>query len=248
MGRKNLGKREPGNEAIGYCRVSTAGQAENGCSLEAQQAKIEEYCRTHGLVLREIIADAESGGVPLGQRPGGQRLLGLLKDPAIGHLVTINLDRLFRTVGAAWTHITGWQQEKITLHVIDFGGATLCTSGPFGLLFLEILAAFAEFERELIKERTKSALALKRAHLEAYSPTPYGFRRDGNRLIPVEEELNVIRRILDLKERGHSLGEIARTLEREGVRTKKGGRWSHETVRKIVRKATFYKGVLCELS
>ena len=97
-----------------------------------------------------------------------------------------------------------------------------------------VIAGMAELERSLIAERTAAALQHKKAHLQVYSPTPLGYRREGNMLIPDQEELALVERIRQLYDGGASLRGIAETLNQEGIPGKNGGRWYAATVKKIL--------------
>jgi len=73
-----------------------------------------------------------------------------------------------------------------------------------------------------------------KAHRQVYSPTPLGYRRDGDMLVPIPEELALVARIQSMHESGVSLRTIAQTLNGEGIPGKAGGRWYAATVKKIL--------------
>ena len=95
------------------------------------------------------------------------------------------------------------------------GGQTLNTASAMGRFFLNVMAGFAELERNLIAERTEMAMAHKKAHLEAYSPTPYGYNREGDTLTGNPQELKAVAQIREWRAAGWSLGKIARELTRQ---------------------------------
>ena len=99
---------------------------------------------------------------------------------------------------------------------------------------MTLLAAFAEFERTLIAERTAAALAHKKRNRQAYNHEPYGFMRDGKQLIPHEPEQKVLKRIFAWREEERSLYDIACQLNDLGVPSKKGGVWHAATIAHIV--------------
>jgi len=221
--------------AIGYARVSTTEQSTDGVSLDAQTERIESYCRAVGLELREVITDpGVSGGKPLGERPGGAELLREVKAGGVAAVVAVKLDRLFRSALDALKTLEDWEKMGIATHLIDQGGAVTGNGSAIGKLLITMLAGVAELERGLISERTKAALAYKKANLEPYSPTPLGYQRQGDRLIPDAREAQTIRLILDLRGQGYSYRAIAAELRRRRIPTKRGGRWEAATVRRIV--------------
>ncbi len=219
---------------IGYVRVSTEEQARGGVSLAAQEERIRAYCAAASLELVDLIREeGVSGSIPLAKRPAGSRLAGLKKN-GVRNVVALKLDRLFRNAADALVQTESWDKAGIALHLVDLGGSTVNTSSAMGRFFLSMTAAFAELERNMISERTTMALHHKRDHHQVYGGTPLGFSRVGNRLEEDPSEMAVVRRILDERRSGHSLREIAGTLNMEGVPTKTGARWYGSTVRWII--------------
>jgi site-specific DNA recombinase len=108
------------------------------------------------------------------------------------------------------------------------------TASPMGRMLLTVIAAMAELERSLIAERTAQALAHKKKHLEVYSPTPLGFRREGNMLVPDPDEQSLVARMRQMHNEGRSLRGIADQLNAEGIVGKAGGRWYATTVKKVL--------------
>lgn len=222
-------------QAIGYIRVSTDEQVKGGVSLAAQEDRIRAYASMAGLSLISVIREEGiSAALPLSQRPGGKELLGLLNEHAGRHVIALKLDRLFRDAEDALRQTRLWDRAGIALHMVDMGGTTVNTASAMGRLFLTMTAAFAELERNLIAERTATALGHKKAQGEAYSPTPYGYERAGNKLLPSETEQSGIALIKECRERGLSLREIALQMNQRGVPTKKGRRWHASTVKYIL--------------
>ena len=224
--------------AIGYARVSTEEQAMGGVSLPAQTEKIRAYCTLHGFTLTQVISEeGVSGTIPLAERPGGAELIRALRTREVRHIVTLKLDRLFRDAMDCLAWVTKWDRAGIALHLIDQGGQAVNTRTAVGRFLLTIMAGVAEMERNLISERTKLALAYKRERRKVYGAVPYGFRREGEDLVPVPEELEVIRLMLHLRKQGLSYQEIANELCARGIPTKNGGRWQKAGVYKILKRA-----------
>ncbi|MFS8544027.1 MAG: recombinase family protein [Limnochordales bacterium] len=222
--------------AVAYVRVSTAEQASEGVSLDAQEERLRAYCTLQGLELVELIREeGVSASKPLAERPGGKRLLELVEGRRVQHVVALKLDRLFRDAEDALHQTKVWDRAGVALHLVDMGGQTVNTATAMGRFFLSMMAAFAELERNLIAERTQAALSHKKAHREAYAPTPYGFDRDGEALVENPAEQRVLMMVRTWRAQGWSLRRIAEELNRRRIPSKKGGRWHASTVRYILR-------------
>lgn len=223
-------------KAVAYIRVSTLEQATEGVSLDAQEARIRAYCIAAGLELVAVIREeGVSGSVPLARRPAGVELARLVARRAAAHVVAVKLDRVFRDAVDALEQSRAWDRAGVALHLVDCGGQAIDTRSAVGRMFLTMLAACAELERNLTAERTAAALAHKKANREAYSPTPYGFDRDGSHLVENPAELVAVERIRELHAAGLSLRGIARELHAAGIAAKRGGRWHPQTVAEILR-------------
>lgn len=219
-------------KAVCYVRVSTEEQARGGVSLDAQEERVKAYCKAQGFEVFKIIRDeGVSAGKPLSTRPGGQQLLEIIRKREARHIVAMKLDRLFRNTLDCLENVTRWDKLCVGLHLLDLA---VNTSTAAGRAFLQIAAAFAEMERALIAERTATALNHKKSHLEVYSCIPFGFDRDGNKLVTNQEERGYVSKIKAWKQAGWSLRKIASELERLGVPTKKGGKWHASTVQCIL--------------
>jgi putative DNA-invertase from lambdoid prophage Rac len=108
-------------KVYGYCRVSTAEQANGGLSLDTQRQQITGYAMMKGWSVAEFFIEAAvSGSVPLADRPEGQRLLAALQSGDI--IITAKLDRAFRSAADALGTLEQLKDDKVGLHMIDLGG------------------------------------------------------------------------------------------------------------------------------
>ncbi len=228
-------------KSIGYVRCSTQEQVDSGLGLDVQAERIRAYCSMRGLDLLDIIIDAGvSGGKPLAKREGGQRLLAAMKAKQAEAVVMLKLDRMFRNAGDCLTVTDKWERSGISLHVVDLGGNAIDTTSAAGRFMLVVLAGAAEMERNLTRERTRSAMAVKRATGQRVGAVPYGFDvgGDGFTLIGNSAEQAVIRNIRVMRKGGASFRRIAEELTRQGVPTKTGksNRWTHQAVARILKR------------
>src|SRR5215471_8610311 len=194
MGKKQ--QKERCTKAIAYIRVSTGHQE---ISPEVQRERIEAYCKMAGLDLVEVIVErGVSAKVNLAKRPAGPKIAALLAG-GVCHVVALKLDRLFRHAADALATTEEWNQAGISLHLVDMHGMALDTGSSMGKMFLTMLAAFAEFERNAIVERTTAGLRYKRAHGEVYNHTPYGYDAVDGKLVPNTAEQKGLERMRELR-------------------------------------------------
>jgi len=221
---------KPLMRVVGYIRVSTEEQAREGISLQTQREKIEAWTSAMDGELLSIEEDAGISGKMIRNREGLQRAIELtcIKNAV---LVVYSLSRLSRS-----TRDTLSVAEKLGKAGADLVSLSerIDTTTAAGKMVFRMLAVLNEFERDQISERTSAILQHKKSKLEAYSPTPYGYRREGNKLVSDPEEQEIVHRIRALREEGSSLREIAGQLNQEGIASKHGGRWYASTVRYIL--------------
>ena len=232
-------KGEATMRAIGYTRCSTNEQADSGLGLDVQEQRIRAYCGMKGVELVEIVTDAGvSGGKPLAKREGGQRLLTAIRKRRADAVVMLKLDRMFRNAGDCLATTDKWERSGISLHIVDLGGNAIDTTSAAGRFMLVVLAGAAEMERNLTRERTRSAMAVKRANGQRIGTVPYGFdlADDGKTLIENPTEREIVEQILAMRSEGVTLARIAEILTDRGIPTKTGRSksWQHKTVGRIL--------------
>ena len=224
---------------VGYIRVSTDAQAEEGVSLEAQEAAITAYCRLKSLCLVEVVVDAavSASSKVLTEREGGHRVSEMVDSGTIGGVVALKLDRLFRNVVDCLVTVEGWRRKGAACHLIDLGGQSIDTSSAMGKMFLTMAAGFAELEANLISERTKAALERKKLRGERVGTVMYGYRPsgDGRTLVKDAQEQAVLRRVRKMRCQGRTLQNIVDTLNQEGVPAR-GERWHLATIHRLLHR------------
>ena len=223
--------------AVGYIRVSTDKQADHGISLDAQQAKLTAYAQLYDVELVDSIVNAGASAKTL-ERPGLQRALGLLRKGQANALLVAKLDRLTRSVKDLGALVEDYfSSDDITLlSVAD----NIDTRTAAGRLVLNVLGSVAQWERETIGERTKDALAHKRANGERTSlHAPYGFQiaADGKTLVPDAAEQALLAAIREARQRKLSQRAVVAELTRQGFTTRKGTALSLMQVQRIMQQA-----------
>ena len=221
-------------KVLAYTRCSTEEQAVDGVSLPAQLGRIEAWCEAMGAELAQVIEDGGiSGTRPLADRPGGAQITALLeaRNPAVDAVVIVRLDRLARNAADALHWLQGFATGSVGLVSID---DRLDLGTPQGRAMAGMSAIFSSLERELIAQRTADALCELRSRGKAYSPTPFGFKRYGDDLVPDEAEQRVLVRMSRLRRKGKSYRAIATSLNRSKTPAKKGGAWFASSVRSVL--------------
>lgn len=204
--------------AIGYIRVSTEGQAQDGVSLDAQRAKIEAWCSLNDYELAAVHVDAGISGKNC-NRPGLQAALADCRKGSA--LVVYSLSRLSRSVRD--TMDIGDKLAKVGADLVSLS-ERIDTTSASGKMVFRLLAVMNEFERDQISERTKSALQHKRSRGERVGSVAYGYRldNDGVTLIEDEEEQLVIAAVHGYRDAGVSLRTIVTRLDDQGYRSRSG--------------------------
>ncbi len=190
----------------------------SGAGLKAQRQSILSECERRGWTLVDVIEDAGYSASDL-KRPGVQAVLEMLASGTASALVVAKLDRLSRSMLDFSTMMKAAQQQGWGLIALDLN---VDTTTPSGEAMANVLATFAQFERRLIQQRTKEALAIKKA--------------EGVRLgRPRNVDKATVNRIIRKRRSGSTLREIASHLNQEEIPTAQGGkRWHASTVRAVL--------------
>jgi site-specific DNA recombinase len=217
--------------AVAYVRVSTEDQ---NLGPEAQRAAIQAWALRAGVRVAAVFEDRVGGATPADARPGLLAALAALREHGAGVLVAAKRDRLARDVVVCVT---------IETLAADAGAKVVTADGvsadatPEGQLMRTLLDAFAQYERALIKCRTKAALAVKKGRGEKTGgAVPFGSKlaEDGIHLAPIAAEQAAIRAARALRAAGHSLRAIGRELERQGHLPRSGRPWDSAQVLRMV--------------
>ena len=220
-------------KAIGYIRVSTQGQVEDGVSLDAQEAKVRAWADLNGADEVVIFRDEGISGKRSDNRPGLQSALDTVgKGDA---LVIYSLSRLSRSTKDTLSLSEILQKKDADLVSLS---EKIDTTSASGKMVFRLLAVLNEFERDQISDRTRFALAHKKANGEKTGGTvPFGYKVRAGKLSRHAEEQKAVRLILDLSRKGKSLRGICRELEAAGIARKQGSRsWHPQVVSDILQR------------
>ncbi len=199
-------------KAAMYIRVSTEGQREEGYSIDAQKTMLEAFCISRQLEKREFYIDGGFSGSTI-HRPEMERLIEDIRRGEISHVLVYKLDRLSRS-------------QKDTLYLIEDifnpAGVTFIsmnenmdTSTPIGRAMLGIMSAFAQLERETIRERTRMGMKerVKSGYWPGGGKIPFGYdySREQGILVP-NEDAETVKKVYELYLDGYSADKIAALL------------------------------------
>lgn len=223
-------------KAVGYVRVSTAVQASEGVSLEAQRAAIERYAAGAGIELVCVETDTQTGK-RADDRAGLQRAIEQAT-ASRGVLVVFSLSRLARstrdTLGIAES------LERAGADLVSLS-ERIDTTGACGRMVFRMLAVLAEFERDVVSERTRASLRHKRAggyKLGGHAPYGYSVDRTADdskpRLVPNAPEQAAVATMIKMHRAGSSLRNIAKALTEQGVQPRSGSVWHPKVIGGIV--------------
>lgn len=216
--------------AVAYMRVSTGKQVESGLGLEAQRAKLEALATIHDLSFEYVVDEGVSG-----KSMDGRALAAVLQDAKVGKvgvLAAAKQDRITRSVSDLEELLVLCERYDVRLLI---AGESVDTGSAWGRLVLRMKGMIAQFEREIIGERTREALQAKKARGEHLGAAPYGWKADGRgKLMPNETERQIIRVAADKLSWRQSIQSIAMRLNELGYTTRSGGPFTRSGVRRYI--------------
>jgi DNA invertase Pin-like site-specific DNA recombinase len=225
--------------AVAYYRVSTRQQQRSGLGIEAQRAAVERFAQAENLriIVEYVEAETGKGADALDRRPQLAAALAAAKTAKCCVLVS-KLDRLSRDVA----FVAGLMAQRVPFIVAELGR----DADPF---MLHLYAALAEKERRLISERTKAALAVRKA-TGAKLGNPSNIREAGQigrtTLIETADDhaksmLSILR---TLRSEGMiTIGAVTRSLNERRIPTERGSRWHVSSVANLLARARKFEAV-----
>lgn len=202
--------------AVGYCRISTLMQVDN-TSLKDQEEKIKMYAKLHDIVIEEIFIDKAISGKST-DRPKYHEMIDYVKgvrphsgskENNIDMIIVYKNDRIHRSLYNLLAMIYELKEYNVDLVSVT---EMFDTSNPQGMLFLQMLGSFAEFERAIINERTRNGRIARLNENKWVGGKPalgYKINKDGKFEIN-EEEAIIVKDIFKLRSKGLSLSKIGR--------------------------------------
>lgn len=222
------------DRVVAYFRVSTQRQQRSGLGIEAQRAAVARFAEAEGLKIITEYVEAETGkgADALDRRPQLAAALAAARTAKCS-VVVAKLDRLSRDVA----FVSGLMAQRVPFIVAELGR----DADPF---MLHLYAALAEKERRLISERTKAALAAKKANgARLGNPTSIVAAGSLGRSVQTataDEFVAGLMPVIDaIRGTGaNTLEAISCALNQRGIRSARGGKWHVSSVRNLLARAT----------
>lgn len=223
-----------------YIRVSTDEQAKEGYSIPAQRERLLAYAHSQGWAISDEYVDEGRSGKDI-LRPQLQRLLTDLPSNKFDVVLVYRLDRLTRSVLDLYSLL-----QKFDAFQVTFKSATEVydTTTAMGRLFITLVAALAQWERENLGERTRLGKEQKvKQGKRAGGRPPFGYQLEQGNLVVHRGEAEVVRQIFHLYLSCQNMNTVAEKLFQLGIVTRLNKPFSVKTIRDLLRNPV-YAGML----
>ena len=227
---------------IGYIRVSTDGQCgEDKFGMDAQRAKIEEYCTANEMnVIKWVYDEGESGAK---ERPGMDEICYSddYTNPPFEAVVVAKSDRVARDINVYFYYKMLLKKKDVKLISVTENFEQF---GEYASFLEAFTACVAEMERRNISMRMSGGRQQK-AKLGGYAGgrVPYGYEAMNGKLVINESEAENVRRIFSMVNDGYSYRSIIQALKDEGAVTRKGKDFVVSTIQSIIGNENLYRGM-----
>lgn len=235
-----------------YKRVSTDEQVANGHSLDEQERIMRNYCETFGYTVYKVYSDEGFSGSETSKRQAFNQMMEDMKKKKFNKIIALKLDRMTRDLCDFVQFVKDTDKYNCGF---EFVLEKFDTTTPTGRMIMYILGVFAQFERDIIRQRTKIGIegAIDKGHYGG--PIPFGYKKDkDSKLYLIDEETApIVKEIFDLCLKGKTYQQIANIMEEKysfvtytrrdkhtGEVTKKRKSWRDCTIGTILNNKVYY--------
>ncbi len=219
---------------VAYIRVSTEEQAKEGYSIPAQKERLDAFAKSQGWTITEYYIEEGRSGKDL-ERPAAQKMLADITEGNIEIVLVYRLDRLTRSVIDLHTLLQLFEKHQVAFRsVTEIYDTTTAT----GRLFITLVAAMAQWERENLGERVyfgMSEMVKQGRRPGTKEPYGYTYNKEKKVLDVNPGEAKVIRQIYDMYLKGDGIRKIVRSLNESQIPTKFGKTWADNTISHILK-------------
>jgi site-specific DNA recombinase len=223
-------RKEQVMRTVVYCRYSTHKQ-DNGVSIANQLQRCQQYAQFKGLEVQQVLKDeAISGGTNKG-RPAFMKLLVMVEQREIDVVLCYDLTRLSRDMLSLLAFERFCNEYDVSIHTAE---GEVSTDSPEAFMSFCMRAFLGEMTRRQIKWNTKHAMQHLKKNGKVFNHEPYGWKRDGDKLLEDAKEQQVIKMVNDAYLQGSRLADIQKVLKRRGIKTRNGKPWSSNQVKRVI--------------
>lgn len=217
-----------------YIRVSTEEQANEGYSIPAQKRRLKSFCIAQDWDIADFYVDEGISAKNM-DRPELKRMINDIEAGKIECVLVYRLDRLTRSVFDLYKLL-----DIFDRHNCKFKSATeiFDTTTSMGRMFITIVAAMAQWERENLGERVSLGFAEKaRQGKYPLNFRPFGYNLDlkESKLSIRSDEAKIVRLIYDLYTKGYGANRICQYLNKRNIRTRDGNEWNDSPLMDILK-------------
>ncbi|WP_052947707.1 recombinase family protein [Aneurinibacillus tyrosinisolvens] len=220
-----------------YIRVSTDEQAKEGYSIPAQKERLKQFVRSQDWSIYDYYLEEGFSAKDM-NRPELRRMMEAVRSGKVDVVLVYRLDRLTRSVVDLYQLLDEFERYNV-----KFKSATEVydTTSAIGRLFLTLVAALAQWERENLAERVRFGMEqMVYQKQRPGAPPPFGYNLENQMLVINREEETVVRHIFDRYINGAGMNKIAIECNRLGYRSKKGAGFTRATIHSILKNPCYY--------
>ena len=217
--------------AVAYARVSTEQQ-----TLDRQWIDIKNYCKINHIKLIEKFEDKISGTIT--DAPILKKMMQHVEKNKPNMVIVSEISRLGRhsQIVILIEQLKEWKVDFVSLKELSID-----TSTPEGMMIFGVMASVNKYELSAFKYRSKSGLYKYVSEGNwAGGILPYGYRKDGHKLVIYPEEAEVVKRIFTSAEQKNSTYKIATILNDEGIKSKTGMKWRDAVIYQLLNNSIYY--------
>ena len=224
---------------FGYARLNNQRMTPKNLGIRNQVKTIQRWAEEKGLKIQKIFRDTSSSSASM-ELNNLKKLITLIEQGEVSVLVVARLDRLTRAIRIFKKLLDLFEEKNVRFVSVMEG---LDSKSKSGKKVLEALGIMALWDAKSIPDRTRRMIELKKEIGERVGHAPFGYTYHNKKLIPLEKELSIAKIIREKRDDENlSYHKIAKFLNSQRMRAKRGGRWYAETIKVICENPLYESG------